>query len=351
MSKLCDALIAGWHATATRAQQEYGRGEPEVQAYLLLDSWKDNVLADSIQSHYPALAQSRCVVADAHFKHRADEAPCLVCLPRALGLSVGIDTVAANEARDHLTHWLTHAWRETNQRLARQSFSGVVLATADAPDIAQHWVHLGHQSPPDGATSRLFRYQDARVMQRVWLDLAPSQRMQWLGPVIQWWALPQPWESWSFEAMTNSGGETLSVDQIKWFCADTSEYEKRGDQDSASTRSIRALFDRSQWHAAHSAPSANRLWARYADNQVSAHDQPNGEAMTRLLADGYRLGLTSTNLEDYVWCTWRIAPDDGPRERPWHSPRGTAILTHILGALSRQPQSRFASLYAEALSH
>lgn len=72
--------------------------------------------------------------------------------------------------------------------------------------------------------------------------------------------------------------------------------------------------------------------------------------MDRLLSDGRKLGLADTNLEDYVWCSWRSAATAGePRERPWHSERGTVLLNQILDALRREPEARFASVYAEAV--
>lgn len=318
-----------------------------VHAYVLLDSWQDNILADAIQAAYPELVDERCAVPDPHFKNRQDNAPCLLPLPAVLSPGSSPDSLAATAAREHLAHWLTLARNHAQQRLASQHLGAIVFSEVDAEDIVAHWVDLGHQQAPDGSDARLFRYQDPRVMQRVWPALSAGQRTQWLGPVRQWWTLTQPWGPWN---SAQFGATELATTDVpsEWFCAEAPTSEAQ--RSNGSNAPLRALFDATQWHAAHIAPAANRAWAGFASDQLPMANQPDAKTVCRLLLDGERLGLQDTNLDDYVWCSWRPYPSEGrSHEFAWQSSDGAALLAQVLKTLRQDPDNSFANLFAQAM--
>lgn len=350
--KLGRQLLDGWRKRVDQHRPP-GSGTSShsgapVHAFMLLDSWEGNALADALLAAHPELAEERCAVPDPHFKNREDHAPCLVPLPEALAPASPADSLAAEAAGEHLAQWLTLARQQAQQRQASQHLGAIVFSDLGAEDIVAHWVDLGHQQAPGGTGARLFRYQDPRVMQRVWPLLSPRQRQQWLGPVQQWWALTQPWGPWE-PAQFGATELDATGEPAEWFRAETPAPAAL--QDDATQVPLRALFDTAQWQAAHITPAANRTWARYAADQLPMRDQPDAETVCRLLADGQRLGLQGPNLQDYVWCTWRPnAPAGASRELPWQSERGAALLAHLLKTLRQQPESRFASLFADAMS-
>lgn len=330
MQVLVNGLLEGWARLNTLSSQ--------TRAYLLLESWNDNAIATEIQQRFPVLASSRYAVPDRHFEYREDDAPCLIPLTGAFALSASADLDSTFRARQALVDWFTHASEQATQRLAKQELCALVFSDVEAASIQRHWVQLGDQKPSAGSGSRLFRYQDPRVMQRTWPTLAAWQKVQWLGPVTGWWAIAQPWGPWTARIGSPPA----------WFALQRSELEE---QSLATTTSTHVRLDSAQWRAAHTTPTGNRVWSRYRDEQVPTFDQPDGRTVDRLINDGWRLGLKGVNLEDYVWCTWRTnAIADEPRERPWTSLRGAALLSQILSTLREQPEARFASLYAQAVT-
>ena len=348
--KLCDALIDGWHEAASR-QARSGKQAP-LKAYLLLETWADNPLAADLEAQYPVSARMRQAVPDELFQNREDQAPCLVPLPPALvPQTLGakrVTSAAAATMREQLAHWLTLASQHARQRHVSQQLCGVILSSAEPEVIVRHWVDLGYQQHPAGSGARLFRYQDPRVMQRVWPHLSVHQKTRWLGPVAQWWALTQPWGPWApDEFATGEAASPHAPDA--WFCAGKPEPAPL--DGPVPHTSLRALFTPTQWHAAHMTPDANRVWKGYAADHIAAHQQPDGATLARLLADAACLGLTGSNLQEYVWCTWRhAAPPGTPRQTLWTSAAGAAFLQHILTVLRQQPGTRFASVYAETLA-
>ena len=337
---LCDQLQSVRHAPTPTARHA------DLRAYLLFDTWADNPMAALLAARCPQLADNRCPVPDTCFAHREDEAPCVVPAPDALLYSTA-GTVPI--AQGLFADLLAQAWQHTEQRLARQPFCAVVWSRADAASIARHWVDLGHQQPPGTDDARLFRYQDPRVMQRVWPMLDAAQRRWWLGPVAQWWALAQPWGPWA-PAQFASGGLLHADAPPGWFHAASPQADAPG-PGIVHGRRARALFDHAQWQAAHVSPAGNRVWARFAQRGVAARDQPDGDTLLRLLADGRRHGLDGADLEDYAWCTWRPKPlADGTREVNWQSPRAARVLAELLQTLRQDASASFAGLFADALN-
>lgn len=343
--QLTEMLLDGWRTL--HGERTDGVPSQPMRAYMLLNRWSDSPLASSVESVFPALADDRRAVVAERFEDREERAPCLVSLPEVLAPCSPADTLAAQAARDWLAQWLANAWQQTLQRLARQDFCAVVFSRLPVDSVVQHAVGLGHQQSPITQEFRTIRYQDPRVMQRVWPLLAHEQQRRWLGPITQWWALAQPWGPWE-PALAASSDTAVPADDLQWFQACAPALPD-GHAHAAWPSTTGALFDRAQWQAMHDVPDAHRVWAGYAAGHVAGHAQPDGAAMHRLLADGQRLGLAGGNLHDYVWCTWQHnAAPGAPRELDWSSPQAALLLKHILRELHKEPEARFASLYAEA---
>lgn len=142
---------------------------------------------------WPETISEREAVPDSFYAGREDEAPCLVPFPDHLLLDADSDNLPQARVRDALARWLEEASKEAGQRLARQYFCAVLFSPESATRLAQHLAQLGLQYVPRSHTARLFRYQDPRVMQRVWPRLSTEQQNVWLGQTQAWWSLTQPW--------------------------------------------------------------------------------------------------------------------------------------------------------------
>lgn len=346
---LCKALVDTPH----------GDGEQSLHAYILLDCWKDNPLAEALETEYPTLAAQRCPVPDDLYMGREDEAPCLVPAPDLLWPAQndpGLQQLLAQEA---FAHWLHAARGEAQGRLVRQHFGGLLFSRAALRVTAQHLGRLGLQYPPvphalpgDEPTrgpARLFRYHDPRVMQRVWHALTPQQQTWWMGPVRDWWSLRQPWEPWTLLSDDPATADDLQAERAQWFRAKFPDIEATA---HTSHQATSRLFDPRQWALAHLAPVAQRTWARYLRRDTEAKFQPDGDSMTRLLNEGLRHGLIDADLDDFVWCSWRIEPATPHQPAradaiDWQDAGWSALLQRVLGALRAEPDAGFASLFDE----
>ena len=198
-------------------------------------------------------------------------------------------------------------------------------------------------------------------MQRVWPVLDDAQRLQWLGPVTEWWSLAQPWGPWSsaevFDTNEDEGGkaegrvENTAGRPPEWFIASRFAQALALQQPSQATQSreaMRHLLHLSQWHAAHSAPAANRAWFDMASRQVPVQRQPDDQTMTHLLGHAAEMGLIrESDFADFVDASWRVDAHDGRALRDWSVPEEAAVLRHAL-ALMRQAPDAFgfaAALY------
>jgi hypothetical protein len=319
-------------------------GRP-LQAYLALENWHANALTAAIDERHPAMAEERTPAPDRHFKHREEDAPCLLPLPQGWA-AASTDSALMHLLAHDLPEWLKQAWSQAEQRQMRQPLCGVLFSESVAVNIANHWADLGDQLSPEDGGARLFRYQDPRVMQRAWPLLSDAQRQQWLGPVRQWWALEQPWRPWSSAELMQQDPIATSREP-EWFQASVRPGDAKAPRAALNGR---LTFDLAQWHAAHSAPAGHRVWASLAGDDVPINQQPDGAAMSLMLAQGQHFGLSGYNLEDFVAVTWRMhASADSSPEVLWQSARATALLDQILDTLRRQPEARFGTLYAEAL--
>ena len=344
----CVALVrqlrSAFNASARVLDAAGGR---PLRAYLVLENWHAGALTGALEEHYPGMAEERVAVPDRHFKHREEDAPCLLQLPEHWADSSPHPALARLVAND-LPGWLAQAWVQAEQRQMRQPLCGVLFSEFIAVAIADHWAVLGDQLSPADGSARLLRYQDPRVLQRAWPVLSDAQRQRWLGPVRRWWTLEQPWGPWSLADLVQQD-VLATCREPEWFQASA---RPDGNAEVLSSSSVGRLgFDLPQWQAAHSAPAGHRVWARLAGNGVPVDRQPDGAAMSRLLAQGQSLGLSDDNLEDFVDLTWRAHPTQGAnREAFWQSPSEAALLARILDALRRRPDLRFGTAYADAVS-
>lgn len=343
----CAALVRHLRAAFNPAAQLLAAaGGRPLRAYLLLEHWQANALTAAIEERYPAMAEERVAVPDRHFEHREDDAPCLVPLLQGWA-APSTDPAVVRLIAEDLPAWLTQAWLHAEQRQRRQPLCGVLFSESNAVAIASHLADLGDQLSPADGSARLFRYQDPRVMQRAWPVLSDAQRQQWLGPVRRWWTLEQPWRPWSLADLVQQDVIATSREP-EWFQA----FVRPDDAEALPSSAVSRLsFDLVQWHAAHSAPAGHRAWARLAGNDVPVDRQPDGAAMSRMLALGQKLGLNDDNLEDFVEVSWRAhLPQGANREISWQSAGEADLLAQILDALRLQPDARFGTLYAEALA-
>lgn len=315
---------------ATRRAQ---RDPIPQRAYLLFNRWEDNALAQGLGEKFPQWARDRVSVPDSYFEHREERAPFLLELPPELVLS------SPGFKRAPVLAWLADclevAAAQAEERVTSQDLCGVVISPANEQAITRYWVGLGDQRAPYAEDSVLYRYQDARVMQRVWPALDPSQQTRWLGPVTQWWSLLQPW-----------GPFSDPPEPAQWFQA-KGPLRAHG---AVAGGSPRDLFDEAQWFLSGVSPQANLIWRGYADNDVPPPAQPDAHSMVQMLEDGQRLGLGDLNLEDYVWTTWLQNPKEGPpRAMDWRRPHAAPTLNWIQEQLRHQPDVRFAALYNDAI--
>ena len=333
----CRELAAGYRML----QQQASRERP-LRAYLLLDAWDNNPLAAELSEQWPETISGREAVPDSFYTGREDEAPCLVPFPDDLLLDADSDNLAQVRAREALARWLEEASKEAGQRLARQYFCAVVFSPEPAARVAQHLAQLGLQYVPGSHAARLFRYQDPRVMQRVWPTLAAGQQNMWLGQAQAWWSLTQPWGPIADLSATEDCAAPAPI----WFKA------QRHVLSDVQTLvpPLNRLMDANQWQTAHSSPIGNRIWARLAQRGVSVQKQPDAASMTRLLNKGQELGLVDSNLQDFIWCSWRPilqSAQDSAAGLPidWDSPRWRDVLARVLQALHNDPEAGFASLF------
>lgn len=248
---------------------------------------------------------------------------------------------------------LASAWQQARRRLVEQTLCGVVFSPATPAAIAMHWTHLGFQTSPVDGNDKLFRYQDARVMQRVWPVFDDRQRFSWLGPVTEWWSLEQPWGPWASAEVFNQGDEADGTEDAsghppEWFIASRFALARASRQTPGvlpSRETMRHLLHRIQWHAAHSASAGNRAWFRMASQQVPVRRQPDGQTMTRLLGHGTELGLTrESDLADFVDASWRADLHAGKASlHDWSVPREAVVLRHTLALMHPAPDLAMAA--------
>lgn len=335
---LCNSLSQGYADLASKP----GLGGP-VYAYLLLDRWEEAELAEDFTSHFPIEASQRIPVPDTHYKGREDSAPCLVPMPGAmLPAPSGTASLAEAKARDQLARWLERTWQQSQKRLVNIPLCAILLSDQPITKIAHHFALLGVQKPPTGGPPRLFRYQDPRVMQRVWPRLSPDQQRRWLGPVSQWWAIVQPWGAMDLGQLI--GDDLANAENPRWFRAHASDTGGT----TTTGHGIHQLFQKEQWQCAHGTSAGNLVWQRFAMDGIRLEEQLDGRQMNSLLDVGNALGLESRDLKDFVWFSWRYRGEAPAVD--WRNEKWKPILDGVLARIRNDPNTGFSDALRAQLS-
>lgn len=251
--------------------------------YVLLDRGNVDIL--------PVNSSRWTPVPDAYFAHE----PWLA--PQLLSLNWPDDLPVLQEA-------LGAAVSTAPQRLQPQCVCAALLSPHPASALLDHFVGLGLQHDPAGVPAVL-RYQDPRVMQRVWPALREPQRALWLGPIARWHAALQP------EGAVIQQRAALDV---IW----DAEYAALSQQ-AAHTRPHHLLDDR-QWRLTHSAPAEAAFW-----QLVSTHNRstatfvayPSVGTLRHWLSEAAAHGLERDRDQcDWALCQWQSGPDQ------WGAPTG-----------------------------
>ncbi|KHK52933.1 hypothetical protein PI87_19400 [Ralstonia sp. A12] len=338
---LCEALAADYHARKRRQAPE----DRPLRVYLLLDRWDGSQFAVELSDAWPEAVAERVAVPDAFYAGREGEAPCVVPLPDIALPDGSADTFGQVKAQETLARWLLATNQQAYQRLVRQDVCAVVASADSAASVAQHLAKLGLQYPPGDRAARLFRYQDPRVMQRVWPELSATQQGAWLGPMQAWWTLMQPWGPWAQEELMASDART--VPSPVWFKAEQPTIQ------DAQTEALmlNRLMSARQWQAAHASPWGHQSWAALASVKVPMDQQPDGVAMSAAIAQGQRLGLDDQDLEAFIALSWLLPGEEQATHahaRDWEDQQNQRALEHVLHQMRSQPGSRFTSAWLSA---
>jgi len=196
--------------------------------------------------------------------------------------------------------------------------------------LLEHFGSLGFQYQPGEAMthSSLFRYQDPRVMQRVWTHLSPAQRIAWLGPVRCWYAALQP---------LGCPASTQAFDGL-WQTAPTPA--------SADTQvRLSSLLDKSQWHLAHSAPAETTFWrlaSQKSQTRHAASPLPSATTLRLWLSEAAEHGLGSNDQANWALCKFSTG------EEHWQGPAGQRQLQSALALLDDCPALGFTTAWHSA---
>lgn len=318
-----------------------------LRAYLLLDCWDANPLAEQLQKEFPEAAQGRCLVPEPLYEGREGQAPCLVPMPQDLWPIADADTLVQSMAQDWLALWLQAALEEARKRVVRQHFCAVLVSGCSIELVARHLARLGFQYvPPEAGTSsgeaRLFRYQDPRVIQRVWPTLSQVQQDTWLGVVQEWWTLMQPWGPLGLQSLAAGTEQAMPG----WFKVRRQPGREEGGQ--PRPLALSRLMNAEQWHAAHASPWGAQSWTALASANVPIEQQPDGMAMSAAIAHGQRLGLDGQDLEAFIELSWLLPGEEGATSahaRPWEDPLNRHALERALQQMRSQPGVRFAAAW------
>ncbi|WP_137923214.1 DUF4123 domain-containing protein [Cupriavidus sp. 2SB] len=284
--------------------------------YLLLDQAQDNPLADaltesaSIHRMYP--------VPDPYFARNSALAPQLVALASPPGVTILREIVAA-------------AYTEAKHRLRPHYICGLLWSEEEIHAVADHLLRLGYQSDP-ADEPRLFRYQDPRVMQRLWPALTAAQQAAWLGPIRQWWSYPQPHGPMPCDGAT--GERVAAVAENYWVRA-VRPTELAANRVSLSRRFLSAQ----QWALAHLSPAISRFWLHLAQIGPTAYRVPDEADVVRWLmeADGHQ--LKDADAVDYAISIFRSS------EEVWRRHDMQAAVIAALSHMNAEPGIGFGDAF------
>ncbi|MNK93357.1 hypothetical protein D3C87_1135140 [compost metagenome] len=244
--------------------------------YLLLDHGEADFLPVEKSRFRPTL--------DSYFKDEPWRAPHL------LPLMLPADHAILQEA-------LASAILTASQRLHPQRVSALLLVSGDLAALLTHFgtLSLQHDPTEEVEPSCVLRYQDPRVMQRVWPILSEGQRRAWLGPVRHWYAATQP--------IGPIVAQTATA-PIFWHAEPTSE-------DVQPHSRVHHLLDPGQWRLAHSAPAENSFWQVVSLRSTSVYTSPYPSigALRHWLSDAAANGLNGNDQTDWALCQWGVGQD------------------------------------------
>lgn len=267
------ALMNNLHELAQAALAHHATLPADMSAYLLLEDSADTALGDLIAS---AKAEKRWhPVPDPYFATEPDSAPVLI----ALDLREPDAQAAFNDA-------LVLAINQAPSRLQAQRVGALLWSAAPVDELLAHFAVLGSLRSPQGE-SVVYRFQDPRVLQWLWLTFKDLQKLQWLGPIEHWWAVTQPSGPWS--------EETQAACQAQWWAM------ARDPRPPAVVSPLdRRLLNAAQWFTAHTAASANRVWNTLYVMAVEGVNQPGTTQMRAWLSEANKLGLDLRRVEGYA---------------------------------------------------
>lgn len=317
-------LALGRQLAQERARLEEQRNS-RVRLYLLFERWRDNPLAALFEACYPQQAAARLALPDDLYKDQPDDAPCVVAINSAVIPCDPGKSFSDYLAYEWLGGFLQQAWQGAQLRRSLQGLCGVLFASVDARILVRHLAQLGYQRAPDGQ-ARLLRYQDPRVLQRVWPALNEAQKQAWLGPIRSWWSLQMPW------------GPVDQAASPAWFLATQPPLSATSASTLAHPRS--ALLQPRQWLLAHSVAATNAVWLRYAQQGIEARQQPSAGQMNCLLAAALDGGIQTRQLEHFLLCVWQ----------PYLAPP-TECIRPLAGEVEVQLKARCASVAERLAQH
>lgn len=310
-TNLWNGLGAATQALLGQASEAIGASTVGTQsvAYVLLDGKEANPLTGTDARLRP--------VPDIYFSGE----PWLA--PQLLPLNLPDDVFLLQDA-------LAAAALSASQRMQVQPVAAVVIAGPDVSMLLMHLAGLGLQYDPVNAEepARLFRYQDPRVMQRVWPRLSEPQRRAWLGPVLRWYAIEQPTGSLPADA----------VELVVWQAGPAP-------RDDAAHPRLHHLFDERQWRLAHGAPAENAFWLYAAADRealATARVLPDLATLRQWLAEAGRHGLHADDQTGWALCRWATSFDE------WTSPSGQARMHRALGLQQEHAGLGFADAWHTA---
>ncbi|RIX72553.1 DUF4123 domain-containing protein [Acidovorax cavernicola] len=244
--------------------------------YLLLDQGEADFLP----------GQRVCLrpIPDSYFKDEPSRAPHL------LPLKLPADHLILQEA-------LASAILTAPQRLHAKKISALLLISCDIEALLAHFRALSLQYDPtaEDESACVMRYQDPRVMQRVWPILSEGQRRAWLGPIRHWYAATQPTGPIVTEA---AAAPTL------WHATPALS-------DVQPHSRVHHLLDSVQWRLAHGAPSENSFWQVVSLRSASGHTAPYPSTGTlrNWLSEAASSGLGTNDQTEWALCQWGVGQD------------------------------------------
>jgi hypothetical protein len=305
-----------WNQLDASARQSLNDHVDEMTAFCEASQSAVHVLLDRGDTDVLQIEPSRLkAVPDRYFASEPSLAPHLL-------------TLSAFDDKALVREILAAAVLQATDRRSPQGVGAVLLGPICPDALLAHFVTLGLQHDPEGAP-RVFRYQDPRVMQRVWPTLVAAQRDFWLGPVRRWIAAMQP---------TGRIVDDFHPAPSLWHASPD------GSIDPPFARPHR-LLDAVQWRLAHSAPAEVAFWllARQSMEAASvSRPYPATGELRGWLNDAATHHLDSNDQCEWALCRWAESPER------WESVSGRQQVRDALELQRRHAGLQFADAWRTA---